>query len=182
MKPVYTNDTSAPRMRKGEFSTRVITEKAWIKFRKTFPEYKKMSWAEFQQLWADLAETIREEAITNPLGVKLGSFVGELKLQYLPYKFRGVAPKLSSELGEKSYYINLSEKGKGAKIKWERRQAVKFNTMLQFYAFDPTRIMNKMARAHISKNPNSLRISRNTLGGQSVWRSLLMKDKKNGKL
>lgn len=157
-------------MRKGKFSKMVVTKELWQKFIQTLPEYKDMTWKEFYNNWLDIAETIRNEAIYNPLGVKLEKFTGELKLQYLPHKFKAVDNSTSTELGEKVNHLNIVTQGKVAKIKWERRWAVKFNKILQFYAFDETREMQKMAKEHILANPNSLRVSRNTLGGHSVWR------------
>jgi hypothetical protein len=156
-------------MRKSKFSTKLIGRDSWKKFTKQFPEYKDMPWETFYQRWLEIAQTIREEAVTNPLGVRLGSYTGELKFQYLPYRSDPVAPKLSEELGEKTRHLNLINRGKVAKIKWERRWAQKFNKMLRFYAFEPTREINHMARDYIRRNPDGLRISRNTLGGNSMF-------------
>lgn len=161
-------------MRKGDFSKMVVTKELWKRFLKEHPEHK-LTWPEFYQNWLDIAETVREEAIYNPLGVKLEKFTGELKLQYLPHKFKAVDHATSTDLGQQVNHVNIAEKGKVAKIKWERRWAVKFNRMLQFYAFNETRVLNKMAAEHIRANPENVRVSRNTLGGISVWRKKLRK-------
>ncbi len=102
MKPIYSNDKKAPRMKKGKYSTQVLTIALYKEFCKKHPEYK-LTWAQFKEMWLDLAETIRIEAITNALGVKLGSYTGELKLQYLPHKFEADAGNIevSNELGER---------------------------------------------------------------------------------
>lgn len=170
MKPTRSLDRKAPRMKKGKFSKMVVTKELWKNFTETYEEYKDMSWVDFYKGWLEIAETIRFEVINNPLGVKLEKFTGELKLQYLPHKFKGEDKRASEEIGEKVDHMNIVTRGKVAKLKWERRWAVKFNKMLQFYAFDETREMNKMAKEYIDANPNSLRIARNTLGGPSVWR------------
>ena len=169
MKPTYSNDRTAPRMKKGQFSKMVITKELYSKFCKQYPEYT-LTWKEFYQLWKDIATKVRYYTIYNPLGVKLGSYTGELKFQYLPHKFKAKDHPTSEELGEKVDHLNIEQRGKVGKVKWERRWAVKFNKMLQFYAFDETRELNKMAKEHITANPQALRISRNTLGGYSVWR------------
>jgi hypothetical protein len=175
VKPTYSNDRSAPRMKKGEFSKLVITKDLYKKFLKQFPEHKEMTWKEFYQNWLDIAERIRYEAIYNPLGVKLGSYIGELKLQYLPYKFEAKDHKSSAELGEKVNYLNIDSRGKVPKIKWERREAVKRNKILQFYAFDETRELNRLAFGYVEQNPHKLRTARVTLGGHSVWRQKIKK-------
>ena len=170
MKQVYTNDRKAPRMKKGKFSKMVITMELYLKFIEQFPEYKDMTWREFYDNWLDIAEKVRNEAIYNPLGIKLGSHLGELKLQYLPYKFKAVDPASSEELGEKTAYLNINTRGRPAKVKWERRWAVKFNRILQFYGFDETRELNRLAFKYVQDNPEKLRVARVTIGGYSIWR------------
>lgn len=172
IRPVYKVDLTAPRMKKGIFSMQIVTEFLWREFKKKFPEYKKKTWKEFSEEWGDIAETIREQAVTNPLGVKLGSYTGEIKLQYLPYKFQSTDYNTSIQLGEKTNYVGLSTRGKVAVVKWERRWAVKFNKMLQYFRFTETRDINKRAKIYIDSNPEKLRVARNTLGGYSIWRQI----------
>src|SRR5688572_24406868 len=169
---MYQNDRSAPRMRKGEFSKMVITKKLYKSFLKEFPEYKDMTWRQFYDSWLEIAKEVRHEAIMNPLGVKLGSYLGELKLQYLPYKFKAIDPKTA----DGSEYININTKSKVGTIKWERRWAVKFNSILQFYAFDETRELHILAYPRTIENPETIRVARNTLGGVSVWRQKMKKE------
>ena len=175
MKPIYSNDRKAPRMRKGEFSKMVITKELYNRFKKEYPEYKDLTWDQFYQYWLNIAAKIRHETVHNPLGVKLGFYCGELKLQFLPYKFQAKDYNSGEKIGEETTYLNLSNKGKVALIKWERRQAVKTNKILQFYAFDSTRELNKLAKDYIDKYSEKLRIARITLGGHSVWRQKIKK-------
>lgn len=166
---MYSNDRKAPRMKKAEFSINVVDRKLWRQFKQ---KHRNISWEEFYQLWQDIAETIREEAIFNPLGVKLGQFMGELKFQYLPHNPKMTDLGTSQLIGEEVNYVNLVTKGKTGKVKWERRWAVKFNRMLQFYAFEPTREIILMAKKRADEDPDSIRVARNTLGGFSIWRKL----------
>jgi hypothetical protein len=159
-------------MKKGKYATQVVTRELWKEFTKAFPEYKDMSWKDFSDYWNDIAATIREETIFNPLGVKLGHYTGELKYQYLPHRYKAKDRNTSLELGVTTNFVNLVTRGKVGKIKWERRWAVRFNKMLQFYAFEPNRDMNDKAKVHTEANPETLRTARNTLGGYSIWRQL----------
>lgn len=169
MKPIYENNRKAPRMRRGKFSKSVVSKQLWRQFIKTNPEYKGMTWDQFFTNWKEIADTIRIETITNDLGVKLGSYTGELKLEYIPYKFRAENYNITEA---RVPYPNILAKGKVAKIKWERRWAVKFNKMLQFFQFQPTREMNILARDYMDGNADKVRMSRITVGGYSVWRQL----------
>ncbi len=170
MKPTYSNDRKAPRMRKGQFSKMVVTKDLWKRFIKEFPEYENLPWTDFYDNWCEIAERIRYHCIYNPLGVKLGAYTGELKFQYLPHKFKAKDHYNSEQEGMPINHLNLDAKGKVPKIKWERRWAVKFNKILQFYAFDETREINHLAAEYVKTYAPNLRVSRNTLGGQSVWR------------
>ena len=164
-------------MKKGKFSKHVVTKELWKSFREKSTEYKDISWEDFYEAWQEIASTIRQETVHNPLGVKLGAYAGELKLQYLPHKFEAIDPNLSGEVGKKTKFLNLTTRGKVAKVKWERRWAVKFNRVLQFFGFEGHREIKDMANKHILKNTDSIRVARNTLGGHSVWRNLTRKTK-----
>lgn len=172
-------DLNGPRMKYKEFTTDVVNKELWKEFKKEYPEHVDMTYKQFKDFWNEIAETIRIETIKNPLGVKLPSYAGELKLQFLPHRFQSPVrdPKILQETGPINH-INLLTRGKVAKIKWERRWAVKFNRMLQFFGFEPVRSLRDDAREHIDANPDSLRVSRNTLGGDSVWRRLVPLKKK----
>lgn len=177
MKPIKI-DRKGPRMRKGKYSRQVVSKEAWKDFIENNPDYRNMTWNEFYQNWKEIAETIRNEVVTNPLGVKLGFYTGELKVQYLPHKFdRAMDKTASEEAGEHLTYVNLVTRGKVAIIKWERRWAVKFNRMLQFFAFESNREINKLAETYIKSHPDSVRTARNTMGGYSIWRQLKAKSK-----
>lgn len=170
MSQVYSNDTSGPRMRKAQFSKIVVTKDLFKKFLNEFPEHKGMTWNTFYKSWLEIAEKIRYEAVNNPLGVKMGSYTGELKVQYIPYKMDIPNIPASREAGEIVNNFNFESKGKPARVKWERRAAARFNKILQFYAFDETRELTIAAGKHISENPNSIRVSRVTVGGQvNIW-------------
>lgn len=174
MKPTkarYSNDRKAPRMRKAQFSKQIITKELWKKFSKEYPEYK-LTWQEFQATWMDIAQVIRTEIVENPLGVKLGSYTGELKYQYISANPKYVNHDTSNELGQDIPHLNIVTKGKVGKVKWERRWAVKFNKVLQFWAFDPFRDIHTLAKNHTDANPDSIRVSRGTHGGEHIWDKL----------
>lgn len=173
--PIYSNDRKAPRMRKGEFSKMVITRELFSKFQKEFPEHKDMTWKEFYDSWLEIAEKVRFEAVNNPLGVKLGSYTGELKVQLIPYKMDVIDRGNSDKMGEEIHPHNFESKGKPACVKWERRQAVKFNKILQFYAFDETRELTTKAGKYIMNNPTKIRVAPITIGGHSIWRPKIKK-------
>lgn len=172
-RPVYKNDLNAPRMKKGKFSKMVVTKELHKRFIKRYPEHKDMSWDDFFKNWKEIAETIRIETVTNPLGVKLGGYNGDLKYQYLHYKVKVEDHPSSVELGMKVTNPNIITKGRVATLKWERRHAYSYNEMLQFFAFEPTREMTDLAAKYIVENPEKVRTTRSVTGGKggyNYWR------------
>jgi hypothetical protein len=171
--PVYQRNPKAPRMRKGSFTYNVVNKNLLIAFRLQYPEYTDYTDKQLNKLWADIATTIQDEVRLNPNGVKLGGYNGELKFQYLPYKPDEVRDFNNSQVeGQQIKHVNLLTKGKVAKVKWERRLAVKFNKILQFYGFAPSTGLEKGLNKYLIENPEKIRTSRNTLKGWSVWRQL----------
>lgn len=155
-------NAKAPRMRKGKFSTIIFSKELYKRFCQEYPEYK-LSWKEFKQYWMDITETIRYEGVMNPLGVKLPLYLGELKYQYLPYKYKALDRKATQEEEERINHMSLTTRGKIGTIKWERRWAVNFFKMLQFYAFEHDQKMNKLAKKYTTENPEKVRVSRAVL-------------------
>ncbi len=154
------NDRKAPRLKKGKFSKMLINKELFSKFKKKFPEYNKMNWDEFFSLWKDISETIRNEAVTNPLGVKLGSLTGEIKVQYLGYKPKTEKPLILTPDNEIVHNSNLLTKGKIPVIKWERKWAVKFNKSLELYGFTETRELTELKYKYVKENPDKIRVSK----------------------
>lgn len=158
MKPTFNN--KAPRLSKKDFSTQIFTKELFENFKKEFPEYKDMKWDFFKSRWLEIAETIRNEWVMNPLGVKLNYYLGEGKTQFLPSNFKGVDRNSTIQNGEFTNHLNILTRGKVAKIKWERRWAIRFNRMLEFFAFEPDRKMKQIAKIYIPDNMDKIRVSR----------------------
>lgn len=158
-----------PFFRKEKWSINLVTPEFFNDFIKEFPEYEGISEREMRKDLKDLLEGVKNEWIYNPLGIKLPHYGGELKLQYAPNFKKITDPVASEEVGERVNYINLTTRKKVARLKWERRRAVKFNPCLQYYAFEAGDAISKEAATYIKENPEKLRTSRNTMGGRSAW-------------
>ena len=156
-------DKKAPRFGKGDFSKVIINkENLYKKFIKNFPQFKDKSWEEILEAWLLVTDEIKNQVTTNPLGVKLKFYIGDLKLQYVPYKMKS----LTYGEGEFIRQLNLHSRDKVAVLKWERRSVVRYNKWLQYFAFDPARDLQRAASNAIYENPEKFRTSRVTLGGR----------------
>lgn len=155
-----------PRFSKKSFVHHIITEELFSKFKKNYPEFN-ISFREFKRLWIEvLAPEIREQVINNPLGFVTSFYCGELKYQWLSYKPKSIDIPYKSKTGEEVPLVNMNHGNKVPKIIWERRNAVRYNPMLQFYGFDPHREMFNKAKLKQENANVSLRVARATLGGK----------------
>ena len=174
-KTVTINDRKGPRFKRGKFTYKISTEELYQEFKKNYPEYD-ISKKDFEYIWLDLlVPEIQNETVNNPLGFKTPFYIGEVKLQWLPYRPEKYDFKHKLETGEKVPRVNLQNGGKYHKLKWERRNAVRYNRWLQFYGFTHNREIDKLAKKKLSQNPGDIRVSRVTLGGSKYGLSPIKK-------
>lgn len=159
-KKIHKYDPHAPRLGKGEFSKILVSKDLWKKAVKANPDFANMSWKEFWDIWCLIGiETVNEIA-ENPLGVKLPFFLGEWKVQYLPYKPKTQDNVTSAEIGDIVPYLNIHSKGKVCSIIWERKDARRYNSVLDLYAFEEDKKLTLKAAEAVNKNPDKYRVSR----------------------
>lgn len=160
-KKLYKNGLSLPRLGKREFSICLINKELWKKAIKDNADYRYMSYEEFLNIWMLISKKFKDTVVDNALGIKAPFFIGEWKIQYLPYKFENCDYNTSEQIGEKVKHLNLHSKGKSGKLVWERKIARRFNKMLNLFAFEPLQqgFRDEVNKALIA-NPNKYRISR----------------------
>lgn len=152
-----------PRFGKAGFIYNLFTKNTFYKdFITAYPEYENKTWKEISETWEEIAEEFREQIAKNPLGVKMKYYIGELKYQYLPYKFK--VRRIDNKTQETIRELNLHNRGKTGILKWERRWAVRYNKWLQYFAFDACNKLKTKAKEMVNENPEGIRISRITTG------------------
>lgn len=165
---VHKAGSRLPRLGKGDFSTILLSHDFYKRIIKENPEFSHISWKEFQRIWVLIAEEIKIEAATNPLGVKLPLFLGELKNQYLPYKKEVQDHVLSQQEGDNIPLLNLHSKGKVGKLIWERKGARRFNKVLDLWAFEPSDLFRDLASEALRKTPDKFRIARTRVNNRTT--------------
>lgn len=174
-KIVTISDRGGPRFRKTKYTYKISISEVYEKFKKDYPEFT-ISKKEFESIWLDiLVPEIQNEIVNNPLGFKTPFYNGELKLQWLPYKPKKYDFDHKTKTGDEVPKIDLKNGGKVHKLKWERRNAVRYNRWLQFYGFTHNREIDKLVKNKLNSNPGDMRVSRVTLGGDKYGLSPLNK-------
>ncbi len=159
-KEVYKFDPKAQRNGKAEFSTLVLTKQLYKESIKNRKEYSHLTFEQFCDVWEKIVMEIKDEVVDNALGVNLAFYLGELKIQYVPYKMRTKDIAISTELGENTPQIRLKSKGKSGKIIWERKSARRYNRSLELYHFEPHNEFKGMAAKALDRNPDKYRVAR----------------------
>ncbi len=148
----YTNDKSAPRLGKAEFSTSIVSDELYEKWKLAHPEASSLSKKEFLNIWDSITDKIQYEATNNPQGVKLAFNCGDIRIQYIPKVLKAIDVSSSNAIGEAVPFLNITSKGKVAKISWVRKAAARFNPQILLFAFKHTRkIATKASKAIFSK-------------------------------
>jgi hypothetical protein len=158
---IYTNGLSLPRLGKAKYSKLLVTNELWKQAIAENPEFKGMKYREFLEIWEAIATTFKETIIENPLGLKAPFFIGEWKVQHLPYRPKTQDYKASEEVAKKIPFLNLHTKGKTGKLIWERKSARRYNRALDLYAFEPLQqgFRDEVSKA-LQRNPERYRVAR----------------------
>lgn len=152
-----------PRFRKEKYIHNIL-DSCYNRFKTDYPEFD-ISEDEFLRIWNKvISPEIRKEAGTNPLGIKLPYYLGEIKVQWLPYILK--KDKVIIDSNTPYDKLDLMNGGKTPTVKWERRNAVRYTRMLQFYAYDEDRKIKDIAKVREKETPEDIRVSRVTLGGE----------------
>lgn len=135
-----------PRFKKTPWKVDVVTRELFKNFRKDYPEFKSTTFERFRDIWRNIiAPEIRHEWIHNPLGIKLPYYIGELKLNWVPYK--------------NPHFPNMEYGGKTPKIAWERRNAVRYTPTLQFFGMEPCRLVEEAAKKKARYDNKEIRVA-----------------------
>lgn len=146
-----------PRCGKKEFSFNVINPQMYERWIDLNPN-QEISYKRFLEIWKIIADKIKQEAVENPMGIKLSHMCGEIRIQYLPKSIKA-QNYFKKEEGERPNYLNINSKGKVAKVMWIRKNAVKFNPFIVYFGYEQHKNISKQATEFINNTPELYRSS-----------------------
>lgn len=152
------NDKTAKRLGKKEFTTNIFSPELYETWKKDNPTFC-LSYIEFKTLWTAITDKIQDAVSSNPQGVKLAFHTGELIVQYLPKGLKAQDENSSNQIGEVVPHLNITTKGKVAKISWIRKGACRFNPPIMLYGFQHTREIALKANKNLIERPEIFRNS-----------------------
>lgn len=158
--PVRINDLKAKRFSRREFIVEVVSKdlhKKWQKQTGSELEYKT-----FCIIWKEIANTIQDQVVNNPSGVRLPFFNGDITTNYYQYINRHHNSKASQELGYQVPELDWHSDGRQGKVIWSINHARKQHRWLILFAFQPSRALKIAASRGMKTQPEIYRYARTT--------------------
>lgn len=143
-------DVKAPRFGKKGFIYHVVNRKLYDQWAKENKDA--LSWNEFKEVWTYIAEEIIHEVTTNPLGVRLPFYNGDLSTNYVEM--------LNRHRNQGVKCLDWHSNKRQGKVVWAVRNAAKKHRWISFFAFQPCRELKTAAAAAFMNNPDIFRFTR----------------------
>lgn len=144
----YENNLNAPRFGKSEFTNHLVTKELYAKWlEKT--SFKDIKFPKFEKIWEWITDEIQDEVVTNPNGVRLGHYTGDLYLSYVSKQEEIVDHRESDNAGKEIEHLNWNTNKKLGKVIWSVEFASRRNKRCSLYGFEAERkfARNKAAKA-----------------------------------
>ena len=150
-------DRKKPRFRTNSLRTLVVTEQLYKEWKQENPELKKYinSFGSFKKYWKSVATEIQHEVSSNPLGVKLPFFCGELSVKYT--EIEALDRNRTTDISNKIPLLNWHSFSKVGKLIWDIEKAAKFNTFIKFYGLKGVREFNVRIARSIEEYPEKFK-------------------------
>lgn len=164
------------RFKRNKYKKRIVTEALYKKWVAEYPEYSNYTIKMFRQYWNKIANKYMDVAVTNPHGVRLPFYMGDLSVQYPPKLDKNISIHKTAQQGVEVRHMNFSTNGKAGKTIWSVDHARKFNNYLPLMGFEAGRIFAEKTTNQLRETPE---IFRDSARSKSNRLYMLKKLKKN---
>lgn len=147
------------RFKRNKYKRRIVTEALYKKWITEYPEYKDYTIQEFKKYWVSLANKYMDIAVTNPHGVRLPFYMGDLSVQYTPKLDKNISIHKTAKQGIEVKHMNFSTNGKAGKTIWSVDHARKFNKYVSLMGFEGSRRFIKKTTNQLTETPEIFRDS-----------------------
>lgn len=159
-RPVKKPDVKAPRFRKTEFIHNVVSEDLYTRWKKE--NHSSLTFKEFVGVWERIAETLRGKIVSNPYGIRLPFFNGDIGTNYVTSLKKHINSKASREVGYFIPELDWHTNRRPGKICYSINHARRQHRWLILFAFEPCAKLRDAASSGFKNNPEIYRLARNT--------------------
>lgn len=157
------NDRKAKRFGKGEFIVKLITYDLYKKWGILNPVYKKKNkYKDYKKIVELIIGEISAEIVNNNLGVRLPFYNGNICVKYIDImKKKIINDNLSNQVEKDVPHLNWNSSDKVAKIIWSISKDQRYNKMLNYFGFEPTREIRHLTYEKLIESPEIFKTNRN---------------------
>ena len=141
------------RFKRNKYKKRIVTTDLYDKWIAQYPEYKHYTIQMFRKYWVKLANKYMDVAVTNPHGVRLPFYMGDLSVQYTPELDKNISIHKTAQQGVEVRHMNFSTNGKAGKTIWSVDYARKFNKYLPLMGFEAGRKFTEKTTNQLTDTP-----------------------------
>ena len=157
-RPVKKPNRFAPRFRKEEFTHQVVNEDLYKRWKKETGN--KMTFREFRDIWDKIADTIQEQVVNNPHGVRLPFYNGDLVSNYVTMLKRHMNKWASENAGYEIPELDWHSNRRPGKIIWSINHARKQHRWLILFAFAPCAKFRRKVSDGFKTHPEIYKLAR----------------------
>ena len=163
------------RFKRKKYREHLITDTLYNKWINKYPEYKEYSCKQFREYWKILANKYIDIVVTNPDGVRLPFYMGDISIKYTPKMDKNISIHKSAQQGVEVKHMNFTTNGRAGKIIWSIEHARKFNKYLPIMGFEGSRGFALKSTNQLSENPEIFKNSA-TSKAQRLYRIKKLKN------
>ena len=159
-------DLNKNRFRYNSFFMKAVSEETYNTWRKENPTLAKKvnSFSSFSRYWGMIASGIIEEVCTNPFGVKLPYYCGELSIKYANMDLKPINKRASINNGFIVPHLNWNSSERVGKLVWNVNRAGAFNFMIKYYGFKGVRKFNQCVNKALMETPEIFKVYAANMG------------------
>lgn len=163
------------RFKRKKYRGYFINQDLYKKWLTKYPEYKKYTFTQFRQYWKLLANKYIDIAVTNPNGVRLPFYMGDICIKYTPQLDKNISVHKTAQQGVEVRHMNFATNGRAGKIIWSIEHARKFNKYLPIMGFEGSRGFKVKSTKQLTENPEIFKNSA-TSKAQRLYRIKKLKN------
>ena len=136
-----------------------LNKEMYAKWRKSNPELAKKvnSFESFVRYWRHISNGMIKEVCTNPFGIKLPYYCGELSIKYANKDLKPINKRASINNNFMVPHLNWNTNERLGKLVWNTSRASQFNAMIKYYGFKGTREFNVEVNKALVETPELFR-------------------------
>lgn len=155
-------DLHKPRFRDTKFSTRLINESLFQRWKKENPHLasKVKDLSTFKRIWKKIISKYNYYIVNNSMGVRLPFYCGDMSVEFINIEYESLDMRKSVQSETAVPHLNWNTSDKLGKLIWCIKYAAKFNKFLPFLAFKAHNDLKSATKEGLMNNPGIYKLAK----------------------